>query len=119
MLASQLAASVFTHASEGIVISDPDGIILDVNDAFTQITGYTRDEAVGRSTNLLRSGRHGNEFYANMWRDLIESGHWSGEIWNRAKDGRIFAEMLTITAVRDKSGKTAALCRPLLRHHLE
>ncbi len=102
----QLAASVFTHASEGIVIADPAGIILDVNDAFTQITGYSREEAVGRSTNLLRSGRQGKEFYANMWRDLIESGHWSGEIWNRAKDGRIFAETLTITAVRDKAGKT-------------
>jgi diguanylate cyclase (GGDEF)-like protein/PAS domain S-box-containing protein len=102
----QLAASVFTHASEGIVIADPAGIILDVNDAFTHITGYTREEAVGRSTNLLRSGRHGKEFYANMWRDLIESGHWSGEIWNRGKDGRIFAEMLTITVVRDKAGKT-------------
>ncbi len=102
----QLAASVFTHASEGIVISDPNGIILDVNDAFTQITGYSREEAVGCSTNLLRSGRQGKEFYANMWRDLIENGHWSGEIWNRAKDGRIFAEMLTITAVRDKSGNT-------------
>jgi len=102
----QLAASVFTHAAEGIVIADPSGIILDVNDAFTQITGYSREEAIGHSTNLLRSGRQGKEFYANMWRDLIESGHWSGEIWNRAKDGRIFAEMLTITAVRDKSGKT-------------
>jgi diguanylate cyclase (GGDEF)-like protein/PAS domain S-box-containing protein len=102
----QLAASVFTHASEGIVIADSAGFILDVNDAFTQITGYTREEAVGRSTNLLRSGRHGKEFYANMWRDLIESGHWSGEIWNRGKDGRIFAETLTITAVRDKAGKT-------------
>ncbi len=102
----ELAASVFTHASEGIVISDPSGIILDVNDAFTQITGYTREEAVGRNSNLLRSGRQGKEFYANMWRDLIESGHWSGEIWNRAKDGRIFPEMLTITAVRDKTGNT-------------
>jgi diguanylate cyclase (GGDEF)-like protein/PAS domain S-box-containing protein len=100
----QLAASVFTHASEGIMISDPSSTILDVNDAFTQITGYSREEAVGRSTNLLRSGRHGKEFYDNMWRDLIETGHWSGEIWNRAKGGRIFAEMLTITAVHDKSG---------------
>jgi len=100
----QLAASVFTHTSEGIVISDPSGIILDVNDAFTQITGYSREEAVGSKTNLLRSGRHGKEFYDNMWRDLIETGHWSGEIWNRAKDGRIFAETLTITAVQDKSG---------------
>jgi diguanylate cyclase (GGDEF)-like protein/PAS domain S-box-containing protein len=99
----QLASSVFTHACEGIVISDPNGNILDVNDAFTQITGYTREEAVGRKTNILRSGRHGKEFYDNMWRDLIETSHWSGEIWNRAKDGRVFAEMLTITAVRDKA----------------
>jgi diguanylate cyclase (GGDEF)-like protein/PAS domain S-box-containing protein len=102
----QLAASVFTHAAEGIVISDQTGVILDVNDAFTRITGYDRDEAVGQKTNLLRSGRHSKEFYANMWRDLIESGHWSGEIWNRRKDGRVFPEMLTITAVRDGSGKT-------------
>jgi diguanylate cyclase (GGDEF)-like protein/PAS domain S-box-containing protein len=102
----QLAASVFTHASEGIVIADPTGIILDVNDAFTQITGYTRDEAVGRRTNLLRSGRHGKEFYDNMWHDLIETGHWSGEIWNRSKEGRIFAELLTINAVRGKPGNT-------------
>jgi diguanylate cyclase (GGDEF)-like protein/PAS domain S-box-containing protein len=100
------AASVFTHAAEGIVIADPSGIILDVNDSFTQITGYTREEAVGRNTNLLRSGRHSKELYSNMWRDLLETAHWSGEIWNRAKDGRIFAEMLTITAVRDKDGNT-------------
>ncbi|MBS1803601.1 MAG: EAL domain-containing protein [Acidobacteria bacterium] len=101
----ELAASVFTHASEGIVISDPQGKILDVNEAFTRITGYSREEAVGRNTNLLRSGRHGREFYDNMWRDLVETGHWSGEIWNRAKDGRVFAELLTINAVRDKSGR--------------
>lgn len=101
----RLAASVFTHASEGIMIADPGGKILDVNDAFTRITGYTRKEAVGQSTNLLRSGRHGREFYDNLWRDLSETGHWSGEIWNRAKDGRVFAEMLTITAVRGKSGE--------------
>ena len=99
----QLAASVFTHASEGIVISDASGIILDVNDAFTRITGYSRDEAVGRRTSLLRSGRHSKEFYANMWHDLVDNGHWSGEIWNRRKDGRIFPEMLTITAVRDSA----------------
>ena len=99
------AAKVFTHAAEGILITDASGAILDVNDAFTRITGYTREEAVGRSPRLLHSGRHSREFYSNLWRDLLESGHWSGEIWNRAKDGRIFAEMLTITAVRDKEGK--------------
>jgi len=101
----QLAASVFTHAAEGIVISDPTGHILDVNEAFTRITGYSREEAIGRKTNLLLSGRHDREFYDNMWRDLVESGHWSGEIWNRCKDGRIFPEMLTISAVRNKAGE--------------
>jgi diguanylate cyclase (GGDEF)-like protein/PAS domain S-box-containing protein len=102
----ELAASVFTHAAEGIVITDPSGTILDVNDSFTQITGYGRDEVLGRKTSILRSGRQSKEFYANMWHDLAETGHWSGEIWNRAKDGRVFAEMLTITAVRDKAGST-------------
>ena len=102
----ELAASVFSHASEGIMIADPQGTILDVNEAFIRITGYSRKEAVGSSTKLLRSGRHGREFYDNMWRDLAEAGHWSGEIWNRAKDGRVFAELLTINAVRDKSGRT-------------
>ncbi|WP_109486100.1 EAL domain-containing protein [Occallatibacter savannae] len=101
----ELAASVFTHASEGIVIADRQGKILDVNDAFTRITGYSREEAIGQPTSLLRSGRHGREFYDNMWRDLIDSGQWSGEIWNRAKDGRVFAEKLTITAVRGKAGE--------------
>lgn len=101
----QLAASVFTHAAEGIVITDPAGLILDVNEAFTRITGYAREQAIGRKTSILRSGRHRREFYDNLWRDLIETGHWSGEIWNRAKDGRVFPEMLTISAVRDNAGK--------------
>ena len=101
-----LAASVFTHASEGITITDVNGTILDVNDSFTRITGYSREEAIGRNPNILNSGRQSKEFYANMWRDLIEKGHWAGEIWNKAKDGRVFAEMLTISAVPDASGKT-------------
>ncbi len=100
-----LAASVFTHASEGIVITDANGSILDVNDAFTRITGYTRDEAVGRNPRILNSGRHGTEFYAEMWRSLIENGHWAGEIWNRAKNGRVYPEILTISAVLDAAGK--------------
>ena len=101
-----LAASVFTHASEGITITDASGTILDVNDSFTRITGYTREEALGRNPRLLNSGRQSKEFYENMWRDLTENGQWSGEIWNRAKDGRVYAEMLTISAVRDASGTT-------------
>lgn len=100
-----LAASVFTHAAEGIVITDANGDILDVNDAFTRITGYARHEVLGRNPRFLKSDRQSKEFYDNMWRQLIENGKWSGEIWNRAKGGRIFAETLTISAVPGTEGK--------------
>ena len=77
-----------------------------MNDAFTRITGYTREEVLGRNPRILKSGLQSREFYENMWRSLIETGHWSGEIWNRAKSGNIYAEMLTINAIRDESGNT-------------
>ena len=98
------AASVFEHANEGIAITDAKGTILDINDAFTRITGYTRNEVLGKNPRLLSSGRQGPEFYAAMWRALNETGHWSGEIWNRRKDGEIFAELLTISTIKDESG---------------
>ena len=101
----QLAASVFTHAREGITITDANGLIVEVNDAFTRITGFPRNEVLGKSPRILSSGRHGKEFYANLWHQLIEKGHWYGEIWNRRKNGEIFAEMLTISAVRNAQGK--------------
>ncbi len=101
----KLAASVFTHAREGIVITDPRGAILDVNEMFTRITGYSREEAIGRNPRMLKSGRQSEEFYRDMWRALLESGHWSGELWNKAKDGRLYLETLTISAVRDRTGQ--------------
>ncbi len=100
----QLAASVFGHAREGIVITDAQGTIVDVNGAFTRITGYGREEAVGQNPSMLKSGRQDAAFYEVMWRDLKEQGHWSGEIWNRCKDGEVYAELLTISAVRDGAG---------------
>jgi diguanylate cyclase (GGDEF)-like protein/PAS domain S-box-containing protein len=103
----RLAASVFTHASEGIVLTDPHGTILEVNDAFTRITGYSRAEAIGQNPRLLKSGLQSREFYESMWGSLLREGHWSGEIWNRTKDGVIYAEMLSINAIRDAAGITA------------
>lgn len=99
-----LAASVFTHAREGIVITAASGEIIDVNDTFTRITGYRRDEVLGQNPRLLSSGRHTPEFYANLWHDLATKDYWSGEIWNRRKNGEIYIEMKTISAVRDAQG---------------
>jgi diguanylate cyclase (GGDEF)-like protein/PAS domain S-box-containing protein len=102
----QLAASVFTHALEGIIITTPDATILDVNEAFTRITGYSREEAVGQNPRILKSGRHDRNFYAAMRDDLKAQGHWSGEVWNRRKNGEVFIELLTISSVQDTAGIT-------------
>jgi diguanylate cyclase (GGDEF)-like protein/PAS domain S-box-containing protein len=102
----QLAASVFTHAREGIFVTNAEGDILDVNDSFSRITGYGRDEILGCNPRVLKSGRQEKEFYVDMWRELIDKGHWGGEIWNRRKTGEVYAEMLTISAVRDAQGRT-------------
>jgi diguanylate cyclase (GGDEF)-like protein/PAS domain S-box-containing protein len=102
----QLAASVFSHAREGITITDAHGTIVDVNDAFARITGYSREEALGQNPRFLNSGRQDAAFYAGMWDALVEQGHWNGEIWNRRKSGEVFAELLTISAVRDTQGNT-------------
>ena len=100
----QVVASVFTHASEGIMITGPTGDIIEVNDAFCQITGFEREEAMGRNASLLSSGRQGRAFYDHLWQSLGTVGHWTGEIWNRRKSGEVYAEMLTINAVRSPEG---------------
>ncbi|MDR3411904.1 MAG: PAS domain S-box protein [Formivibrio sp.] len=102
----QLAASVFSHCREGIVITSADATIIDVNDAFSRITGYDYDEVIGKNPRLLSSGRHGKPFYTSLWHDLISDGYWYGEVWNRRKNGEVYAEMLTISAVRDSQGNT-------------
>lgn len=101
----RLAASVFTHAREGIMITDPRGTIIDVNDTFTQITGYPREEAIGNNPRMLQSGLQSPDFYAGLWRTLTAQGHWTGEMWNRRKDGSLFAEIITISAVHSASGE--------------
>jgi diguanylate cyclase (GGDEF)-like protein/PAS domain S-box-containing protein len=98
------SASVFTHAREGIMITDAKGTITDVNAAFTRITGYGHDEVLGKNPRLLSSGRQGKDYYSSMWSALTTNGHWTSEVWNRRKNGEIFAELQTISAVRDAQG---------------
>jgi diguanylate cyclase (GGDEF)-like protein/PAS domain S-box-containing protein len=105
-LKMELAAKVFTYAHEGITITDDQGTILDVNDNFSLITGYSREEAMGRNPRFLKSGREDAAFYEVLWQTLLSDGHWSGEIWNRRKNGDIYPEQLNISAVRDTQGIT-------------
>ena len=100
----RLAASVFEHAHEGIIIADADGTIIEVNAAFMEITGYSREEAVGRNPKFLQSGRHDAVFYAEMWQTIIERSYWHGELWNRRKNGDIYPESVSISAVHDADG---------------
>ncbi|ENO94000.1 PAS domain-containing protein domain S-box/diguanylate cyclase (GGDEF) domain-containing protein [Thauera sp. 28] len=101
---ARLAAAVFAHAREGIIVTDAQGNIVEVNDAFARITGYAREEVLGRNPSLLKSDRHDQAFHAAMWKSLHDKGHWYGEVWNRRKSGELFAELLTISAVRDARG---------------
>jgi diguanylate cyclase (GGDEF)-like protein/PAS domain S-box-containing protein len=100
-----LDATVFTHSYEGIMIADARQVIVDVNPAFTRITGYGRDEILGQTPRILSSGRQDAEFYAQMKVSLRQHDMWHGEIWNRRKNGEIYAEMLAISVVRDSSGE--------------
>jgi len=99
-----LVAQVFKSSSEGILITDLQPRILRVNDAYLDITGYCREEVIGRNPNILSSGYHDEDFYRQLWQTLLETGSWSGEVWNRKKNGEIYPELLNITAVRDENG---------------
>ena len=102
----KLAASVFSDARESIMITDAQGTILNVNDSFTHITGFSREEALGKNPRMLSSGQQGADFYRGLWQGLLTDGHWFGEIWNRRKSGEVFAALLTISAVHDEQGQT-------------
>jgi diguanylate cyclase (GGDEF)-like protein/PAS domain S-box-containing protein len=101
----RLAASVFSSTSDGIVISDRDNRILQVNDAFVHVTGFSREEIVGNTPAILNSGLQDAGFYQVMWKSLSETGHWRGEIRNRRKNGEIYAEILDIGVLRDAAGE--------------
>ena len=102
-----LAASVFHSSQEGIWIAAPDGKILEVNKAFTNITGYAANEAKGNTPRMLQAGRHDAAFYAEMWETLTRTQEWAGEVWSRRKNGDVYPEWLSITAVKGKYGAIA------------
>ena len=102
----KLAASVFSHAQEGILITDTTASIIEINDRFTEMTGYSREELIGQNPRMFKSGRQSPAFYTNMWEELNATGHWTGELWNRRKNGEIFAELKNISAVYDENGIT-------------
>lgn len=100
-----LSTRAFQNAIEGFIITDVDANVVTVNRAFMDITGYSQDELAGKNPRLLKSERHDSSFYVKMWRELIETGSWSGEIYNRRKNGEIYPSYLNITAVRDSEGR--------------
>ncbi|MCD9119262.1 phosphodiesterase DibA [Pseudomonas bijieensis] len=95
------AAAVFDCTREGVLVTDRNGLIVHVNRAFMAITGYVREEVLGQRPNLFKSGRHGPDFYRDMFATLASQGEWSGEIWNRRKSGEIYPQWQTIRVVRD------------------
>ena len=97
----RLSATVLEHIADGVMVIGLDLRIVAINPAFTQITGYTESEALGQEASITRSQRHGSQFYVDMWKELAESGFWRGEIWKERKNGELYLEWLTISAVRD------------------
>jgi diguanylate cyclase (GGDEF)-like protein/PAS domain S-box-containing protein len=101
----RLVSRVFDRSAEGVMITDENQLILTINDSFTRVTGYTRDEVIGKTPAILRSGKQGADFYREMWDSLGSRGWWQGEIWNRRENGELYLEWLSINVVRDEHGK--------------
>ncbi|EST14274.1 diguanylate cyclase domain protein [Pseudomonas putida S610] len=101
----RMAAAVFDCTLEGVLVTDRQGVIVHVNRAFMRITGYQQDEVIGQRPNKFKSGHHGAAFYQQIYAALIDTGEWSGEIWNRRKSGEIYPQWQTIRAIRDDEGE--------------
>jgi diguanylate cyclase (GGDEF)-like protein/PAS domain S-box-containing protein len=100
----ELSDKVFRNTQEGIVVTDGAGHIISVNPAFTAVTGYLPEEVLGRNPKVLKSGRHGEDFYQAMWETIAACGQWQGEIWNRRKNGESYPEWMNISAIFDGTG---------------
>lgn len=103
----RFASALMDCTRDAVIITDLESRILAVNQAFTEITGYGEEEAVGKKPRILRSGRHDKPFYKTMWASFLETGHWQGEVWNRRKKGEIYPELLTLRVVCDNQGSPA------------
>ncbi|MDV6378849.1 MFS transporter [Sporosarcina sp. GW1-11] len=101
---ASLSKEVFDSTRQGILVTNRTGVIVSVNPAFTQLTGYSEKEVLGKSPNILSSGRHDRAYYDTMWREIEEHGVWQGEIWNKKKNGEEYLEFLSISAVKDGTG---------------
>ncbi|MFQ3178464.1 MAG: diguanylate cyclase (GGDEF)-like protein/PAS domain S-box-containing protein [Pseudoalteromonas tetraodonis] len=101
-----LSSRVFRDTHEGIIITNADKVIVDVNPAFCHITGYSHDEVIGRNPSFLNSGKQTESFYKNIWKQLSLYGHWQGEVWNCKKDGELYAELLNISVLKDDNNVT-------------
>src|SRR5699024_2755085 len=101
-----LSKEVFDSTGQGIIVTDPEGVIVSVNPMFTTLTGYEEKEAIGKRPNILSSGEHGKEFYEALWADIQKTGSWHGEIWNQRKNGETYLQLLSIDSVRDGAGDT-------------
>lgn len=102
----KIAAAAF-HTRSAITITDSNGNIIHANKAFTEITGYSLDEVVGKNPRILSSGKHDQSFYENLWQEIIQNGFWQGEIWNKHKNGNIYPEWIKISSVKDNKGEVA------------
>jgi len=101
----KLSSRVFRESHEGIMITDPNRKITDVNPAFSEITGYSNEESIGKTPQMLSSGKHSPEFFQEIWLQVEIQERWQGEVWNRKKDGEIYAELLSISVMKDDDGK--------------
>lgn len=101
----RLAAALFAHTQEAIIVTDAEGRTVALNPAFTAVTGYSLGAMLGQTMRKLQSGRHGREFYRSMWSQIRADGYWQGEIWNRRKNGEIYPALLTISSVRNDNGE--------------
>lgn len=100
----KLSASIIDSTNQAVIVTDTNFNIITVNQAFTDLTGYDKEEVLGKNPRAFKSGRHDNEFYEQMWKSINATGHWRGDIWDRRKDGSIYPKLLSISAIRNTSG---------------